>query len=155
MRTPGGAWIGLTAKHQRADLIRAVLEGVCFSQKDCLDIVASLGARPELVRLSGGGAKSPFWHQMFANVFDCRVATLETQEGSAYGAALLALVGTGEYGSVADICYIACKEVSDKQPESRTASLYDEHYEIYKSLYPALKSAYRATAALELHDSDV
>src|SRR5579875_853873 len=99
-----GAWIGLTAKHQRADLVRSILEGVCFSQKDGLEIIAGLGAQPSQVRLSGGGAKSVFWHQLFADVFDRRVATLATQEGSAYGAALLALVGTGAYTNAAELC---------------------------------------------------
>ena len=87
------AWVGLTARHQRADLIRAILEGVCYSQKDGLEIINALGAQPQQVRLSGGGAKSPFWHQLFADIFAQNVATLETQEGSAYGAALLALGG--------------------------------------------------------------
>ncbi len=112
-----GAWIGLTAKHQRRDLVRAILEGVCYSQKDGLEIIRELGAPPALVRLSGGGAKSPFWHQLFADIFDARVATLETQEGSAYGAALLALIGTGEYGSAVEVCRRAVKEVSVKEPQ--------------------------------------
>ncbi len=88
------AWIGLTASHQRADLVRAILEGVCYSQKDGLEIIAALGAHPSVVRLSGGGAKSLFWHQLFADILDRRVATLATQEGSAFGAALLALAAS-------------------------------------------------------------
>ena len=92
-----GGWIGLTAKHKRADLIRSLLEGVSYSQKDCLDIIERMGVSLDSVRASGGGARSPFWRQMLADVFAKRVVTLETQEGSAYGAALLALVGTGVY----------------------------------------------------------
>jgi len=137
-----GAWIGLTAKHQRGDLVRAILEGVCYSLKDGLEIIRELGARPSLVRLSGGGAKSPFWHQLFADIFDARVATLETQEGSAYGAALLALIGTGEYGSAVDVCRRAIKEVSMKKPQLEAVKFYKPRYEIYRSLYPALKSAF-------------
>jgi xylulokinase len=142
-------WIGLTAKHSRSDLIRSVLEGVCFSQRDGLDIVEHLGARAASVRLSGGGAKSPFWHQLFADIFATRVSILETQEGSAYGAGLLALVGTGEYQSCAEICGKVIKEVSTKSPGENRAKFYDERYQIYRSLYPALKSAFHAISALD------
>ena len=118
------AWVGLTARHQRADLIRAILEGVCYSQKDGLEIINALGAKPQQVRLSGGGAKSPFWHQLFADIFAQDVATLETQEGSAYGSALLALVGTGEFSGAAEVCHVAVKEVEVKKPDPQAADLY-------------------------------
>ncbi|HZU26758.1 MAG TPA: xylulokinase, partial [Bryobacteraceae bacterium] len=85
--TARGGWIGITAKHTRADLIRALLEGVSYSQKDCLDIIEGMGVPLSSVRASGGGAQSPFWRQMLADVFNKRVVTLDTQEGSAYGAA--------------------------------------------------------------------
>jgi xylulokinase len=144
-----GAWIGLTAKHQRADLVRALLEGVCYSQKDGVEIIRELGAIPSVVRLSGGGAKSPFWHQLFADIFDQRVTTLETQEGSAYGAALLALVGTGEYASAAEVCHTAVKEVTAKEPNSQAAEFYRRRYSIYRSLYPALKTAFQEVGELD------
>ncbi len=144
-----GAWIGLTAKHQREDLTRAILEGVCYSQRDGLEIVASLGAHPSLVRLSGGGAKSEFWHQLFADIFDTPVATLESQEGSAYGAALLAMVGTGEYATAVEVCQAAIKEVSVKQPVREAAGFYRKRYEIYRSLYPALRPAFQVIADLD------
>jgi xylulokinase len=143
------AWVGLTARHGRADLVRAILEGVCYSQKDCLEIVNSLGARPESVRLSGGGGKSPFWQQLFADVFDQRVVTLETQEGSAYGAGLLAMIGTGEGGSAVEICRQAVKEVEFKSPTRAAADFYAKRYGIYKSLYPALKSAFASIGELD------
>ncbi|HEY1213940.1 MAG TPA: xylulokinase [Bryobacteraceae bacterium] len=144
-----GACIGLTAKHQRADLGRAILEGVCYSQKDGLQIIEELGANPSLVRLSGGGAKSPFWHQLFADIFDKRVVTLQTQEGSAYGAALLAMIGTGEYGSAAEIGKVVVKEVGDKRPTAKAVEFYTQRYEIYRSLYPALRSAFAAIGQLD------
>jgi xylulokinase len=144
-----GAWIGLTAKHQRADLVRAILEGVCYSQKDGLEIINGLGVRPDLVRLSGGGAKSPFWHQLFADIFNERVVTLETQEGSAYGAALLALVGTGEYSSVAELCHKALHETETKEPGADAAAFYQRRYAIYRSLYPALKPVFQAIGELD------
>jgi xylulokinase len=143
------AWIGLTAKHQRADLVRAILEGVCYSQRDGLEIINQLGAAPQLVRLSGGGGKSPFWHQLFSDIFNVKVATLETQEGSAYGAALLALVGTGEYKSAAELCDVAIKEVTVKEPDADSAAFYQKRYEVYQSLYPALKSVFQTIGELD------
>ncbi|MGH9584223.1 MAG: xylulokinase [Bryobacteraceae bacterium] len=144
-----GAWIGLTAKHERKDLARAILEGVCYSQKDGLEIIASLGAQPSSVRLSGGGAKSAFWHQLFADIFGRRVATLETQEGSAYGAALLATIGTGEYANAAEVCGRALKEAASKEPCEAAAGRYRKRYEVYGSLYPALRAAFRSISELD------
>lgn len=144
-----GAWIGLTAKHQRADLGRAILEGVCYSQKDGLQIIEELGANPSLVRLSGGGAKSPFWHQLFADIFDKRVVTLQTQEGSAYGAALLAMIGTGEYGSAAEVGKAVVKEVGDKRPAKNAVEFYQRRYEIYRLLYPALREVFASIGQLD------
>jgi xylulokinase len=144
-----GAWIGLTAKHQSADLVRAILEGVCCSQRDGLEIISALGTRPSLVRLSGGGAKSPFWQQLFADILNHRVTILETQEGSAYGAALLALVGTGEYASAVEVCRVAVKEIAAKEPNDDAVRFYAKHYRIYGSLYPALKPVFQAISQLD------
>ncbi len=147
--TARGAWVGLTASHQRSDLIRALLEGVSFSQRDCLDIIAELGADPKLIRLSGGGAKSTFWHQLFADIFNKPVATLASQEGSAYGAALLSLVGTEEYGSVQELSRVTVHEVETRTPQPDKAALYARHHVVYKLLYPALKPAFDAISKLD------
>ena len=138
-----GGWIGLTAKHQRADLIRSLLEGVSYSQKDCLDIIEQIGVSLDSVRLSGGGARSPFWRQMFADVFNKRVVTLQTQEGSAYGAALLALVGPACIASVPEVCKAAIREVDSVSPQPDAVRTYAKGHAVYQSLYPALKSFYR------------
>jgi len=145
-----GAWIGLTAKHQRSDLTRAILEGVCYSQRDCLEIIGQLGARARKVRLSGGGAKSPFWHQLFADIFGVEVVTLQTQEGSAYGAALLALVGTGQFSSVKEACAAVIREVETRQPEESGETYYNRAYQVYESLYPALKQSFEDIARLDV-----
>lgn len=137
--TVRGGWMGLTAKHTRADMIRSLLEGVAYSQKDGLDIIEGMGARVESVRLSGGGARSPFWRQMFADVFARRVTMLETEEGSAYGAALLALVGTGRYASVLEVCKAAVHETASLTPQSQEAAVYAVGHKTYQSLYPAVK----------------
>ena len=143
------SWVGLTAKHNRADLIRSILEGVSYSLRDCLEIIEGMGAPVTLVRLSGGGAGSTFWHQLFADVFGKRVVTLETKEGSAYGAALLALLGTGEYATAQELCQVAVRESASKTPNPAAAAFYSRNYEIFRSLYPALKPAYQAIAALD------
>lgn len=145
-----GAWIGLTAKHQRGDLVRAILEGVCYSQRDGLEIIRELGAPPALVRLSGGGAKSPFWHQLFADILNARVAVLETQEGSAYGAALLALISSSGTGSAVEVCRRAVKEIRHKEPQAEAVAFYQPRYQLYRSLYPALQSAFAAIGRLDV-----
>ncbi len=134
-----GGWIGLTASHTRADLIRALIEGVSYSQKDGLELIEKLGAKVASVRVSGGGAQSAFWRQMLANVFNKRVVTLATTEGSAYGAALLAMVGTAAYSSVTEACRAVVREVETMEPQPEIAAAYAEGYEVYRSLYPALR----------------
>ena len=137
----------MTARHTRADLVRSLIEGVSYSLKDCLDIIEQLGVPIASVRVSGGGARSPFWRRLLANIFGKPVVTLETQEGSAYGAALLALVGTGEFGSVPEVCRAAIREVDTVDPEKGLAGTYAEWHAAYQSLYPALRSFYRSTSA--------
>lgn len=137
-----GGWIGLTAKHTRADLIRSVIEGVSYSQKDCLDVVEHLGVAVSSARVSGGGARSLFWRQILADVFGKRVARLETQEGSAYGAALLAMVGTGEYHSVPEACAATIREADSVEPRAAESALYARGHEVYRALYPALRPLY-------------
>ena len=146
--TARGGWIGLTNRHQRADLIRAVIEGVSYSQRDCLDIVAGLGVPLNSVRASGGGAKSAFWRQLLADILGHRVVTLETQEGSAYGAALLALTGTGEYGSVQEVCRNAIRETESVSPRPAETAYYAKAHTVYQALYPALKPIFGRIAEL-------
>jgi xylulokinase len=146
--TARGGWIGMTARHTRADLIRSLIEGVSYSQKDCLDIVEKLGVPISSVRISGGGARSLFWRRLLADILGKPVVTLETQEGSAYGAALLALVGTGEFATVPEVCRVAIREVERVEPDAGRASAYAERHSIYQSLYPALQSFYRSVATM-------
>jgi len=138
--TARGGWIGITASHKRADLIRALLEGVSYSQKDCLEIIEQMGVAVESVRFSGGGARSTFWRQMMADVLGKRVSVLEHEEGSAYGAALLALVGTGEYSSVRELCKSVIREVQTFDPDPEAQKIYAAGHPTYQALYPAVKS---------------
>jgi xylulokinase len=146
--TARGGWIGLTASHQRADLVRAVIEGVSYSQRDCLDIIEELGVQVNSVRSSGGGARNPFWRQLLADILNKRVATLETQEGSAYGAALLALAGTGQYDSVPEVCRVVIRETESVAPRRAESAFYQRGHQIYRALYPALKPIYARIAHL-------
>jgi xylulokinase len=146
--TARGGWIGLTASHTRADLIRALLEGVSYSQRDCLEIIESLGVEVSSVRASGGGGKSLFWRGLLAAILGKRVVTLETQEGSAYGAALLALAGTGEYASVPEVCRAVIHETAAVTAAEADAAFYRHAHRVYQALYPALKPIYAQIAAL-------
>jgi xylulokinase len=125
-----------------------VIEGVSYSQRDCLDIVAGLGVPLSSVRVSGGGARSAFWRQLLADILGHRVVTLATQEGSAYGAALLALAGTGEYGSVLEVCCNAIREIESVSPRPAEAAYYAKAHGVYQALYPALKPIFGRIAEL-------
>ena len=138
-----GGWIGMTARHQRRELIRSIVEGVSFSQKDCLNLIVELGVEVQRVRASGGGAQSPFWRQILADVFSCRVTTLASQEGSAYGAGLLAMVGTGAFASVPEACAACVEEVTVTDPRPRESLNYSSRHEVYRTLYPTLKATFR------------
>lgn len=141
------AFIGLTGAHTRADMNRAVLEGVCYSQRDCLEIIQQLGCGVESVRLSGGGARSAFWKQLFADVFARPVVSLETQEGSAYGAALLAMTGSGHFASVQEACCATVREV-ETVPPGASSEFYAQGYHTFQTLYPALQKSFQAIAEL-------
>jgi xylulokinase len=143
-----GGWIGLTASHTRADLARAVIEGVSYSQKDCLDIIEQLGVTVNSVRVSGGGGRSPFWRQVLADVLEKPVVTLETQEGSAYGAALMALAGTGAYASVPEVCRATVRETATISPRPESSAFYREGHAVYRAIYPALKPVNQMIARL-------
>jgi len=139
--TARGGWVGLTAKHTRADLIRSVIEGVSYSQQDCLRIIEEMGVAVKSVRVSGGGAKSAFWRQLLADVFSKPVVTLETQEGSAHGAALLAMVGTGEFANLAECCRSVIREVDCCEPNPENARFYGRGHAVYQSLYSAVNGS--------------
>ena len=143
-----GGWVGLTAKHTRADLIRSVIEGVSYSLKDCLSIVESLGVDVETVRVLGGGARNPFWRKTLADIFGFPITTLETQEGSAFGAALLAMVGSGHHSSVGEACRVSIREHDRVVPNGASTQEYKRRHSVFQSLYPALRQSYREISQL-------
>jgi len=142
-----GGWIGLTARHRRAHMARAVIEGVSYSLKDCLEIVKSLGVEATQVRASGGGARSGFWRRVLAATLDLPIVTLESQEGSAYGAALLAMAGSGGFGLVEEACRTAIQERNRVEPDADWRVCYAEGYKSFQELYPALRPLFPGMSA--------
>jgi xylulokinase len=143
-----GGWIGLTARHTRADLVRSVMEGVTYSLRDCLGLLEEAGVGPTEVRASGGGARSALWRQMQADVFGLPVVLLDNAEGPAFGAALLAGTGVGLYPDVATACAQTLREAGRVQPDEVRGAVYAGYYEAYRRLYPALKETFGELAAL-------
>lgn len=138
-----GAWIGLTTRHGQAHLTRSILEGVAFGIKDmfCLMRDAGLGAIEE-VRVSGGGAKSLLWRQILADTLAADLVTVNTTEGAAYGAALLAGVGAGVWSNVDQACAQTIATRDRVTPNEEAINVYDSLYEEYKRLYPILKPVF-------------
>jgi xylulokinase len=134
------AFIGITASHTRAHLTRAVLEGVAFSLRDSLEIFRSAGVEISSIRLGGGGAKSPLWRQIQADVYGKPVEIIETDEGAAFGAAILAGVGTGVWKTVDEACAKTIRVIETIEPSAESAEKLNRNYEKYTKLYPALKS---------------
>jgi len=143
-----GAWIGLTARHTKAHLIRSTLEGITYGMKDSLEIIKSMGVPVNEIRVSGGGANSPFWRQLQADIYGQDVVTISASEGGALGVALLAAVGTGEYSSVEEACD-AVISISDRTPARPDAvKLYQKYYPLYGELYRHLKDDFDKIQAL-------
>jgi len=141
------AFVGLSARHGRAHLIRAVMEGVAFSQRECLDVFREMGVDVDCMTVCGGGGKSPLWRQMLADVYNCPVNTLKVDEGGALGAALLAGVGAGAYKSVEEACD-AVVQYNEPQNPSPNVNAYESYYQLYKKLYPTLKPIFAELASL-------
>lgn len=143
-----GAFIGLTVRHTQNHLTRAVLEGVSFGLRDGFELMKAAGlADVAQIRVSGGGAKSPLWRQILADLFDAEIVTVNTTEGAAYGAALLAAVGDGAFASVPEACAQVIRTVEVTKP-SGASGRYDEYYAVYRELYPALKGQFAALATI-------
>ena len=119
-----GAFVGLTLKHTRGHMVRAVLEGVTLALRDSLDIMQELGVPVQQVRATGGGAKSPFWRQLQADVFGKRVYAMAADEGPAFGVALLAAVGCGEFKNIAEACSATIATTSETKPSAAAKKLY-------------------------------
>ncbi len=141
-----GVFFGLSAKHDKRDMIRAVMEGVVYSLRDCLEIIAGMGVNVSEIRASGGGGKSRLWRQMQADIFGNAITTINSGEGPALGVALLAGVGTGVYKNTAEACDTAIKVKSVQQPDMELYSKYSKFYSLYGQLYKSLRKDYKHLA---------
>jgi len=142
-----GVYCGITLRHDKAHMVRAVVEGVSYALRDSFELMRGLGIEVQQVRGSGGGARSALWRQILADVFGTELVTVNVTEGAAYGAALLAGVGAGVYPDVETACDISVK-VTDRVPPGPDTTAYEDYYPIYRDLYPALKDAFADTAGV-------
>lgn len=143
-----GVFFGLSAIHERKHLIRAVLEGVAYSQRECVDVFREMGIAIEDMMVCGGGARSKIWRKMLADLYNCPVSTVNTSEGPALGVAILAGVGAGIFGSVEEGCDAIIHKAETQYPEEACTMAYEGYYKLYKQLYLDLKQSFKTLSAL-------
>ena len=136
------AFIGMSMDTTREDMTQAVLEGVAFGLRDSLEVARSIGVSPERTKICGGGAKSPLWRKIIANVMNMKVDIIESEEGPGYGAAILAAVGCGVFSSVEEAAKKLVKVVATEEPDPELTAKYEERYPKFRKLYPALKGMF-------------
>ncbi|MCR4839483.1 MAG: xylulokinase [Eubacterium sp.] len=137
-----GAFIGMSMDTTRADMLQAVLEGVAFGLRDSLEVARSSGLKIEKTKICGGGAKSPLWRKMIANIMNLTVETIEAEEGPALGGALLAAVGCGVFKDTKEAADAVVRVTGEEVPDPELVALYEERYQTFRKLYPALKDVY-------------
>lgn len=134
---------GMTMDTTREDMTLAVLEGVAFGLRDSLEVARSLGIQIERTKICGGGAKSPLWKKIIANVMNLKVDVIESEEGPGYGGAMLAAVGCGAFESVEKAAEKLVKVVDTVEPEADLVEKYEERYQQFKNIYPAMKELFQ------------
>jgi xylulokinase len=144
-----GCFVGLTLAHARGHLIRSILEGVTYSMRDSLEIIEGLGVPVKQIRASGGGSRSPLWRQIQADVFGRKVVTINSEEGPAFGVALLAAVGAGAFKNIGEACAATIRTVSETAVNRKAAAIHDRAFPIYRRLYQSLKADFKSIAKLE------
>jgi len=137
-----GTFIGMTMDTTRADMTQAVLEGVAFALRDSFEVAKSLGIHIERTKICGGGAKSPLWKKIMANVLGIKVDMIESEEGPGYGGAILAAVGCGEFASVEEAVDKLVKVVGTVEPDPELTAKYEERYQQFRQIYPACKELF-------------
>ena len=142
-----GVLFGLSLRHTKAHVARAILEGVAYGMRDSLEIIKQMGVPITEIRASGGGARSRLWRQIQADISGVPMVTINVDEGPAYGAALLAAVGAGLFGSVEEACDASISVCDRVEPSKEASAIYEKYYSVYRDLYPALKTHFREIAA--------
>ncbi|MCI8604272.1 MAG: xylulokinase [Ruminiclostridium sp.] len=143
-----GAFVGLSTMHKKKDMIRAVMEGVSYSLRDCVEVMREMKISVTDMMACGGGGSSPLWRQMLADLYACPVKTTQNKEGPALGVALLAAVGAGIYSTVPEACKAVILPDKIQNPVEENTSEYEKIYAVYKKLYPAMKSCFDEIAAM-------
>jgi xylulokinase len=143
-----GCLIGLTLKHGRGHIARAIMEGVAYAMRDSLSIIQEMGVPVKEIRTSGGGSKSLLWRQIQADVFGQAACTINAEQGPAYGVALLAAVGAGSYKNIEEACGATIKVVKSLPTNKAAKKAYDARFPIYQNLYRSLKDDFKKIAAL-------
>lgn len=143
-----GVFFGLTLRHSKNHMVRSVMEGVTYGLRDSLEIMRELGLRAEQVRVAGGGGRSVLWRQILADTFGADIVTTNVEEGTSFGAALLAGVGSGVYESVERACDQTIRITSKISPDEKRIRLYDGYYKIYRALYKVLKPSFDEIAEI-------
>lgn len=137
-----GVFFGLSAMHKKKDMLRAVMEGVSYSLRDCVEVMREMDINVSDMMACGGGGTSPLWRQMLADLYACPVKTTVNSEGPALGVALLAAVGAGIYSSVPEACRAVIKADKVQEPVEENTRQYEKVYEMYRKLYPAMKQCF-------------
>ena len=132
-------FIGMSMDTTREDMTQAVLEGVAFAIRDSFEVAKSLGINITETKICGGGAKSPLWKKIVANVLNINVNVIESEEGPGLGGAMLAAVACGEYASVEEAAAKIVKVIDTVKPEPELAAKYEERYQHFKKIYPTVK----------------
>jgi len=143
-----GVFFGLSAIHTRSDMLRAVMEGVTYSLRDCVEVFREMKVSVSDMMACGGGGSSPLWRSMLADLYNCNVKTAASKEGPALGVAILASVGAGLYSSVQEACGAIVRTDKVQVPDSEKVPEYEKYYQLYREIYPALKEKFAALSAL-------
>lgn len=138
-----GTFVGMSMDTSRADMVQAVMEGVTFAIRDSFEVAKSLGIDIRRSKLCGGGAKAPVWRKIIANVLNISIDIPQTEEGPGYGGAMLAMVGCGEYESVRACADALVSVISSIEPDAELAAAYEERYNRFKTIYPAVKPLFQ------------
>ncbi|MBE0691351.1 MAG: xylulokinase [Anaerolineae bacterium] len=144
-----GAFVGFTLRHGLPHMIRATMEGISFGMRDQVELLRSLGVNPTEAVVTGGATNSAVWLKLTTDIMGIPLYTINTNEGSAFGAAILAAVGSGMHASVPEACRQMVRKVDTTEPDAVSAAEYEKLYAIFRGLYPALKETYHALAHFE------
>jgi xylulokinase len=145
-----GCFVGLTLKHTRGHMARAIMEGVAMAMRDSLEIIRELDVPVRQIIASGGGSRSPLWRQIQADMFDQRADTINAVQGPAYGVALLAAVGAGEFRDVSQACRATIQVVDRTAVRRGNARVYDRLFPVFQQMYRSLRNDFRAISELDL-----